>query len=135
MSNLEFSYIAIHPGEVLKEELESRGISQKDFAKAIKDDLKIEKAGDLPEAIGQMIVLNLNSFNLDEMKKVFAEYPEWMMNVISLEDGKSYIYFGGNDAKQRLEKLFGITATQDNLLVLDNFLLRKQIMKMARDAA
>ncbi|MBQ4355902.1 MAG: HigA family addiction module antidote protein [Bacteroidales bacterium] len=35
MSNLEFSYIAIHPGEVLKEELESRGISQKDFAKAI----------------------------------------------------------------------------------------------------
>lgn len=35
MSTLEFSYIAIHPGEVLKEELESRGISQKDFAKAI----------------------------------------------------------------------------------------------------
>lgn len=35
MSNLEFSYIALHPGEVLKEELESRGISQKDFANAI----------------------------------------------------------------------------------------------------
>ena len=35
MSNLGFSYIAIHPGEILKEELESRGITQKDFAKAI----------------------------------------------------------------------------------------------------
>ena len=35
MSNIGFSYIAIHPGEVLKEELESRNISQKDFAKAI----------------------------------------------------------------------------------------------------
>lgn len=35
MSDIGFSYIAIHPGEVLKEELESRGISQKDFAKAI----------------------------------------------------------------------------------------------------
>ena len=81
-----------------------------------------------------MIVLNLNSFNLDEMKKVFAGYPEWMMNVISLEDGKSYIYFGGGDVKQRLEKIFGIGAMQEDLLVLDKFLLRKQIMKMARDA-
>lgn len=35
MSNIGFSYIAIHPGEVLKEELEARNISQKDFAKAI----------------------------------------------------------------------------------------------------
>ena len=35
MSNIGFSYIAIHPGEILKEELESRGIYQKDFAKAI----------------------------------------------------------------------------------------------------
>lgn len=35
MSNIGFSYIAIHPGEILKEELEARNISQKDFAKAI----------------------------------------------------------------------------------------------------
>lgn len=35
MSNIGFSYIAIHPGEILKEELESRGISQKDFASII----------------------------------------------------------------------------------------------------
>ncbi|MCR5832649.1 MAG: DHH family phosphoesterase [Candidatus Saccharibacteria bacterium] len=106
----------------------------KDFTKSIKDDLKIEKAGDLPEVIGQMIALNINSFNLDEMKKVFAEYSEWIMNVISLEDGKSYIYFGGDGVKQRLEKIFGVEATQSDLLMLDNFLLRKQIMKMARDA-
>lgn len=35
MSNLGFSYIAIHPGEILKEELEARNITQKDFAKMI----------------------------------------------------------------------------------------------------
>ena len=35
MSNIGFSYIAIHPGEMLKEELEARNITQKDFAKAI----------------------------------------------------------------------------------------------------
>ena len=35
MNNIGFSYVAIHPGEILKEELESRGITQKDFAMAI----------------------------------------------------------------------------------------------------
>ncbi len=35
MNNLGFSYIAIHPGEILKEELESRNITQKEFAKMI----------------------------------------------------------------------------------------------------
>lgn len=35
MGDLVFSYIAIHPGEILKEEMEARGISQKEFAEAI----------------------------------------------------------------------------------------------------
>ena len=106
----------------------------KNFEKAIKDDLKIEKAGTLPEVIGQMIVLNLDNFDHKKMEEVFTEYPEWIMNVILLEEGKSYIYFGGNDVKQRLEQLFDKKCENDNLLVLDNFLLRKQIMKKARDA-
>ena len=32
MSNLGYSYTPIHPGEIVKEELESRHISQKHFA-------------------------------------------------------------------------------------------------------
>lgn len=106
----------------------------KDFEKAIKDDLKIEKAGMLPEAIGQIIVLNLDNFDHEKMNEIFADYPEWMMNVILLEEGKSYIYFGGGGVKQKLEQLFDKKCEKDNLLVLDNFLLRKQIMKKARDA-
>ena len=106
----------------------------KDFEKAIKDDLKIEKAGMLPEVIGQMIVLNLDNFNHEKMNRIFADYPEWMMNVILLEEGKSYIYFGGDGVGQRLEQLFDKKCESDNLLVLDKFLLRKQIMKKARDA-
>ncbi|MBR2989565.1 DHH family phosphoesterase [Candidatus Saccharibacteria bacterium] len=106
----------------------------KDFEKAIKDDLKIEKAGILPEVIGQMIVLNLDNFDHKKMEEVFTEYPEWIMNVILLEEGKSYIYFGGDDVKQRLEQLFDKKCENNNLLVLDKFLLRKQIMKKARDA-
>ena len=105
----------------------------KDFEKAIKDDLKIEKAGTLPEVIGQMIVLNLDNFDYEKMSEIFADYPEWMMNVILLEEGKSYIYFGGDGVQQRLERLFGKKCENDNLLILDKFLLRKQIMKKARD--
>lgn len=106
----------------------------KDFEKAIKDDLKIEKAGILPEVIGQMIVLNLDNFDQEKMNEIFAAYPEWMMNDILLEEGKSYIYFGGDSVGQRLEQLFDKKCGSDNLLVLDKFLLRKQIMKKARDA-
>ncbi len=105
----------------------------KDFEKAVKDDLKIEKVGMLPEVIGQMIVLNLDNFNHEKMKEIFADYPEWMMNVILLEDGKSYIYFGGDGVKQRLEQLFDKKCKNDGLLIIDKFLLRKQIMKKARD--
>lgn len=106
----------------------------KDFEKAIKDDLKIEKVGILPEVIGQMIVLNLDNFDQEKMNEIFTAYPEWMMNVILLEEGKSYIYFGGDGVRQRLEQLFDKKCKNDNLLVLDKFLLRKQIMKKARDA-
>ena len=35
MSNLGFGYYPTHPGEVLKDELEERGISQKKFADSI----------------------------------------------------------------------------------------------------
>lgn len=85
-----------------------------------------------PLPIGQMIVLNLDKFDRKKMKEVFTEYPEWIMNVILLEEGKSYIYFGGDGVRQRLERLFGKKCENDNLLILNNFLLRKQIMKKAR---
>ena len=35
MNSLGFSYTAIHPGEILKEDLAYRGIRQKDFAQTI----------------------------------------------------------------------------------------------------
>ena len=77
----------------------------------------------------------MGNFDIEKMKNVFAEYPEWLMNVISLEDGKSYLYFGGDGVRERLEKLFGKQCSANDLLVLDKFLLRKRIMKKAREAS
>lgn len=105
----------------------------KDFTKAIRNDIKIEKVGVLPEVIGQMIVLDIKNFDYHKMLEVFAEFPEWLMNVICLEDGKSYLYYGGGNVRERLEQLFNTTSSKDGLLTLDNFLLRKQIMKRARE--
>ena len=36
MSNLGYSFIPVHPGEIIKEELQSRGISQKRFAEVVR---------------------------------------------------------------------------------------------------
>ena len=57
------------------------------------------------------------------------------MNAISLSDGKSYTYFGGSGAKERLKRLFGKECAKDDLLVLDKLLLRKRILRKARDVA
>lgn len=35
MTNLGYSFIPVHPGEIIKDELQSRGISQKRFAEII----------------------------------------------------------------------------------------------------
>ena len=35
MSNLGYSFVPVHPGEVIKEELQFRGVSQKKFAEVV----------------------------------------------------------------------------------------------------
>lgn len=109
---------------------------RRDLAKAIRDDTKIEKVSPiLPEVIGQIIVPKIKDFDTAMLDTVFAEYPEWMMNVIALKDGKSYIYFSdfpGNATKDKLEKLFEKKARAGRI-VLDKVMLRKEMMKLARE--
>lgn len=71
-----------------------------DLVRAIRDDTKIEKVSPmLPEVFGQIIVPKIEDFEAKVLSSAFAEYSEWMMNVIALKDGKSYIYFSENKAK------------------------------------
>ena len=55
-----------------------------------------------------------------------------MLNLISLEDGKSYIIANNECVKIRLERLFNSTFTND-IMQLDNVWLRKEIIKKARN--
>lgn len=100
----------------------------------LKNDTKIEMVNShLPEVFGQLIVLDKEEIikNLDRVYSFFREYEEWILNIISLRDGKSYLFFGSVSAKEKLEALFSKTAG-DTYLELDNCMLRKEIMNMAR---
>lgn len=106
------------------------------LGEAIQKDTKIEYVSDiLPNVFGQLIVLD-KSIVLDQIetvKNVYAQYEEWILNVMCLTDGKSYILFSNDNVKRNLEMLFQ-TKAQNDYLVLEKFLLRKQIMKQARQA-
>lgn len=100
----------------------------------IESDIKIETVNELlPNVFGQLIVLNKNVIfnNLETMYDTFRNYESWIFNVISLEDGKSYLFYSAK-SKNNLEQLFQ-KKSDDGYLILEHFLLRKQIMKKARE--
>ena len=102
----------------------------KDLKGAILGDMKAEWVSRLlPEAIGQIIILHHNRVTQEVLEKVFADYDKWMINVISLEEGRSYLYCDGAETLAGLKKLFDEGKSQENLLVLDDFVLRKEILR------
>lgn len=110
------------------------GLSQ-NLEKSIKNDIKIEKIGNLlPNVFGQLIVLEKNIIfnNMNIVLSAFKEYENWIFNVICLDDGKSYIFFSDKKVKENLQILFN-GVFLDNHLILNNYMLRKEIMKIARE--
>ena len=101
---------------------------------AIKNDTKPQKIRDiLPYAFGQLTLWNKKFIfeNIDVVYTTLSKiHDEWMMNIISLEEGKSYIIAKNEIVKKRLEKLFNKTFTKD-IMELDNVWLRKEIIKKA----
>ncbi len=108
----------------------------RDPKKAILGDMKAEKSHTLlPAAIGQAVLLDHTRLDESAIKDIFQDFGEWMINIISLQDSKSYIYFDGSDLTQRnLERVFGAPAECPGLMILDKFLLRKEIFKLASRA-
>lgn len=107
----------------------------KDYKKAILDDLKVEKTNpNFPEAIGQIILESPAKISYELIGNALSDYDEWIMNVISLYDGKSYLYFNNPKTKNYLEDLFNTPCKNNHLIILDNFLLRKQIIKIAKNS-
>ena len=57
---------------------------------------------------------------------------KWMLNLICLKDGKSYLIAQDFEVQKNLEKLFHKIFKVD-MMELDNVWLRKEIMKIAQE--
>ncbi len=103
---------------------------------SINNCIKNEYVSDeLPQIFGQLLVYNkdfiLKHFN--QIRTLFNRYGlKWLLNIICLEDGQSYIMAEDSTARQQLEIFFN-KIFENGLLVLNRFMLRKEIMKKARD--
>lgn len=101
---------------------------------SIKNDTKIGVVSNiLPPVMGQLVLWDKDYFikNMDLLIETMESFKEdWIMNLISLKDGKSYIIATDNIIKNKIEKLFGLQYNGD-IMELDDVWLRKEIIKKA----
>lgn len=114
--------------------LECQSNIERDLIKAIEDDTKIENINYiLPPVIGQITIWDKK--NIIDNKDIICNTlnnigNEWMMNIICLQDEKSYIIASNLKVQKNLEKLLKGKFVND-IMELDDVFLRKEIMKMA----
>ncbi len=101
--------------------------------KAIENDTKIENVNDiLPPIFAQVTIWDKDS--ILENKKIIYETlnsigTKWMLNLICLKEGKSYLLAKDLEVQNNMEKLFH-EKFQNEIMKLDNVWLRKEIIKL-----
>lgn len=114
--------------------LECQSNIERDLIKAIEDDTKIENINYiLPSVIGQITIWDKK--NIIDNKHIICNTlnnigNEWMMNIVCMQDEKSYIIASNLKVQRNLEKLLNGKFRND-IMELDDVFLRKEIMKMA----
>ena len=112
--------------------IECQNKIEKNLEQYLIEGTKYEKINEkLPKAFSQLLVWNKDDIIkkeeiiLKELKKIDKE---WMLNLISLKDGKSYIITDNEKYKEKLEKLFN-KKFNNNIMNLKELWLRKEIIK------
>lgn len=82
----------------------------------------------------ESIIRRISKINNKEKvyKTIDAISPEWMLNLISLEEGKSYIIADNEKVKRKIERLFNKSFNKD-IMELDSVWLRKKMIKKAQN--
>ena len=115
--------------------IECEKIITKDLKNAVKNDTKVEKISNiLPLVFGQLLVWDKENVlkNKQEIVQTLENIDkEWMMNLICLKDGKSYIIANDSAVKNGLEKLLN-GKFENDIMELNDVWLRKEIIKKAR---
>lgn len=99
------------------------------------NDIKVENISPLiPKVMGQLITLDIDTIinNMDVVNKVFSKYDEWMLNIISISSGHSYLITSDAIIQKKLSKLFN-GKCEANYVVIDKCILRKEIIKIAKE--
>lgn len=102
--------------------------------KAIENDTKIENINDiLPPIFAQLTIWEKD--RILENKQIIYETlnsigTKWMLNLICIKDGKSYLIVKDIEVQDNIEKLF-YEKFQNDIIKLDNVWLRKEIVKLS----
>ncbi len=102
---------------------------------SIENDTKIEEINTiLPKIFGQLIIWN-NSILEKNNKEIIYDTlnnigNDWMINIVCLAEGKSYIIAPNINTQNNLEKLFNRHFEKD-IMQLDDVYLRKEIIKIS----
>ena len=104
------------------------------LTESITKDIKMQNhINILPKVFAQLTIWNVNG--LMNKKKLINEImnsynSSWMINIISLEENKSYILFSDNEIKNKISYLFNIIEDEDCMIVIPA-ILRKEIMNIS----
>lgn len=114
--------------------LECQEIIERDLRKALENDTKIGIVSKkLPNVFSQLAVWNKNNI-LDNKKLIFDTLNnlgnEWILNLICLEEGKSYIIVSNDLVLQDIKKLLNGNINE-YYLECEDVWLRKEIIKQA----
>lgn len=124
ISKLDISYV----DEYLNE---CQSIIESNLEYSIDSDIKVDiNEKDLPHIFGQLLINNIDSIlnRKDEILKIMSSYNnDWILNIISLKDSKSYILSNNNEYLNKFTMFNG--EFKEDMYILDKFMLRKEIIK------
>lgn len=125
LANLNFNYAKSYFNECEKE-------INNHLKEAILNDTKLDNTGGkIPHVFAQLTVWDasniINNINLVYDSLNTFKSP-WLMNLISLKDGKSYLISNDDNVKFNLEITFNCSFNND-IAVLSDVYLRKEIIK------
>ena len=107
---------------------------ENNLEESIHNDIKIQKnSKKIPEVLGQLTIWDTNILlkKIDVLRKIMESYNnDWILNIISLKDNKSYIICSNDKVKSMIENILDCYNKND-ILVKDPAILRKEIMGKA----
>lgn len=135
----ERDHIAYQKLEAISEEYnfksyyfnECQEFIENNLINSIVNDLKIEITNDtLSKVLGQLIIWDITSVlkRLDEIKASLNQYNNWIINIVSLKENKSYIVCSSKEVLRKLNMLFNLE-TNDEIIIIEPALLRKELIK------